>query len=156
VHFAGLRSESSTSRTRSKRSYFKVKIIILVKQHAKTYTAILEIKRLGTDHKRRPHKIAKNWPPSLLFAKYLHWLHPPCPCGHIINFKKCKLFAPNSADIRIWRTPLSEKCPNWTISLLRTTFMDSPLVSILSSQIISCKFHADFMKVPCVLLTFQL
>jgi len=33
-----------------------------------------------------------------------HWLNPPCPCGHTINFEK-SVFAPKSADVRVWRTP---------------------------------------------------
>jgi len=41
-------------------------------------------------HKRRPYKIAINWPPP----PCPHWLNSPCPCGHIMNFEKSYFFAP--------------------------------------------------------------
>jgi len=62
-------------------------------------------------HKRRPHRIAKNWFPLVRTGS------TSCPCGHTINFKKSVLFCTK----KCWRPhlknplpPLSEKCPNWT------------------------------------------
>jgi len=43
-------------------------------------------------HKRRPHKIAKNWSSSHLSTKYLQWLNSSCPCGHTINIEKSEVF----------------------------------------------------------------
>jgi len=72
---------------------------------------------LGAIHKGHPHKIAKNW--TLL----------PCP--------QWSFFAPNSADVRIWRTLLVRKMsaldnppPPW----LLTSFMDGPLWGTLALQ----------------------
>jgi len=54
----------------------------------------------------RPHKIAKI---AHLVKKMFTLAHlsPPRPCAHTINFEKSEVFAPWSANFRIWRTPLS-------------------------------------------------
>jgi len=50
------------------------------------------------------------------------------------KFRKFEVFAPKSADVRIWRTPdpsLSAKWPYWTNPphpWVRMSFMDSPLL----------------------------
>jgi len=42
-------------------------------------------------HKRRLHKIAKNWLP-LLVRKMSALAQPVCPCGHTLNFEKPEIF----------------------------------------------------------------
>jgi len=48
--------------------------------------------RLGTVHKRRPHKKTRNARTGLI---------TPCPCGYTINFEKSEFLAPKSEDVRI-------------------------------------------------------
>jgi len=54
---------------------------------------------------------------------------PHCPCRHTINFEKFGVFAPKSADVRIWEPPCPQNVrTRQTLSpRLRTYFMDSPL-----------------------------
>jgi len=63
---------------------------------------LYRILQWGAVHKRRPHKIAKNWSPSPLVRTGLS--PSSCLCGHTINFEKSEVFALKSADVRIWRT----------------------------------------------------
>jgi len=99
---------------------------------------------LGTVHKRRPHKIAKNdlsRPPLTALAKL------PCPCEHTINFKKSEVFAQKSANVRIWRIPLTPRPKNVRIEQtpspwLRKSLIDGPLVSLIF-EIKMCFFKQD-------------
>jgi len=78
------------------------------------------IKILRAVHKKRPHKIAKDWPLHLS-AKCPHWFKPPpplvlSPSPHYIIYHKFRkfwsFFASKSTYDRIRRTPLSAKCPH--------------------------------------------
>jgi len=66
---------------------------------------------IRTIRKRRPRKIAKNWQPLPLSARYPHWLAlPPLSVQTHHKFRKIRSFCTKKckqSDIRIWRTP----CP---------------------------------------------
>jgi len=66
---------------------------------------------LGVVHKRRPHKIAKNWPPSLCPQNIRtgSTTSPPCPCRHTINFEKSEVICTIKSGDLVWRTPLVRK-----------------------------------------------
>jgi len=70
---------------------------------------IIVLAHLGAVHKRRPQKIDPLPPCS---HNIRTGSNPPCPCGNTINSKNPDIFAPKSADARIWRTLLP--CPHWT------------------------------------------
>jgi len=57
---------------------------------------------LGAVHKRRPLKIAKNWPP--LSEKCPHWLNP-LPTHHRFWKTRSFIFLSKSVDVRVWRSP---------------------------------------------------
>jgi len=78
-------------------------------------------------HKRHS---AKNWHPPTLSEKFSHWLNPPCPCGHTINFKKFEVFCSKKCGCP--NPPLSEKCP----LTLQTSFMDSPLLMFMDNPLL--------------------
>jgi len=69
----------------------------------------------------------------------------PCPCGHTIDFEYPMFFAQKSADVRIWRilSPLSTKCPHWTIPLTADVFYEQPLTPL---QLKSFKNKVTQMK----------
>jgi len=75
----------------------------------------------------------KKFTPSPLAEKCPYWLDfdLSCPVRTHHKFWKILIFAPKSADVRIWRTPLSAKYPHWTnspsVSWVRTSVMVSPL-----------------------------
>jgi len=67
---------------------------------------------LGSVHKRRPHKIAKNWSPPLHVSERTRY-----KCQK----KNSKFFALKTADVHIWRIPLVRKMPT----------LDNPLTAVI-------------------------
>jgi len=99
-----------------------------------------ELLFFGAVHKRRPHKIAKNWPPPLLpcpqNVRTGSTPLPTCPCGHTINFKKTDEFLHQNVQTSTSEepsSPLSTKCPNWTKTppLTADVFYRRPLCSFI-------------------------
>jgi len=81
-------------------------------------------------HKRRPHKIAKNWltPPPLSAL-----VQPPllCPCGHNINFEVSEVFCTKTCGRpHLKNHLLSAICPRWSSPppiWLQTPFLENLL-----------------------------
>jgi len=100
--------------------------------------------RLEAVHKRRPHKIAKNWlllPP--LIRKMSALSQSPTPLSvrtHHIFRKILSFLHQKVRTSATEETSLSAKCPHWTNSFpwLRTYFMDSPLL-----------LYHDLFRLPC-------
>jgi len=97
-------------------------------------------------HKRRPYKIDPLCP---------HWLNPSPRLSVRKHHKFRKIrsfFAPERADVRIWRPPpLSEKCPHWTNPTLPLTadiFYAWPPYWIFE---VNCKLFFDFFPLNLLL-----
>jgi len=93
---------------------------------------ISTVLKLGAVHKRRPHKIAKNWPlplcPQNVRAGSIP--SPSCPCRHTINFKKSKVFCakkPKTEEPPFPPCPKNVHTGQPSSHWLRTSFMDGSL-----------------------------